>query len=355
MKRSTVAWAVAIAGAAAAGCALHRATHPADARYVLPQGARPLLPPSDHLFEVPVDVTHHHIATPDGAVLHAVERGRGRPLVLVHGITLRHDVWAPQFHHLADRYRVISLDLRGHGESTVGSAGYGMARLGDDLATVLEALDLRDALVAGHSMGGMALMQFSGDHPDVLGDRVSGLVFVATQARPILTPAVVRGARHLLAKGQERVDSGLDLPARDLIGERVTRLAFGARPSPQAVRLVADMGRSMEPVSLVGSVTGLLDHDGVAALRDTDTPSMVVVGTRDTLTPVPNARHLARLLPDCDFVVLPRAGHQLMQERPDELAELIDGFAERVDGDAQTLAQAVGDDVPADVDFERPV
>ena len=64
-------------------------------------------------------------------------------------------MWAPQFHQLTDRYRVIAVDLRGHGESAVGSDGLGISRLADDLATLLTALDLRDAVVVGHSMGGM--------------------------------------------------------------------------------------------------------------------------------------------------------------------------------------------------------
>lgn len=354
MKRSQIGWMVAIAGAAAAaGYLLHKATHPVEARYV-GGGSGRRGPVPDRLLDMPDDIGHHYIETPDGAVIHAVERGSGQPLVLMHGITLRHDVWAPQLQELADRYRVIALDLRAHGESTVGEAGFGIGRLGDDLATVLDALDLHDALVAGHSMGGMALMQFCGDHPDVLAERVAGLVFVATQARPVLVPSAVRGARRLMAQGQSRLDAGLDLPARNLVGERVTRLAFGDHPSRRAVGIVAEMGRSMDAASLVGSVTGLLDHNGTSALRATRTPSMVVVGTRDTLTPVPNARHLAHLLPDSDFVVLPRAGHQLMQERPRELAELIDAFAERVGGDAASLAEAVSDEVAEEADLSRP-
>ena len=71
-----------------------------------------IAPPTDDRFVVPDDVVHHHLDTPDGGTIHALERGEGRPLVLIHGITLRSDVWAPQLQDLADRYRVISVDLR---------------------------------------------------------------------------------------------------------------------------------------------------------------------------------------------------------------------------------------------------
>jgi pimeloyl-ACP methyl ester carboxylesterase len=159
-------------GAAAAGA--YRATHPKDAHGPLsPDPGRRRPPVPDALFDLPAGVIEHEIPTPDGGTVHAVEKGEGRPLVLLHGITLRADVWAPQFHQLADHHRVIAVDLRGHGTSRAGEAGYGIGRLGDDLATLLTALDLHHAVLVGHSMGGMTVMQFCGDHPDVLAERSS--------------------------------------------------------------------------------------------------------------------------------------------------------------------------------------
>jgi len=322
-------------GAAAAGA--YRATHPADAVGAPgedPGRHRPRLP--DAAFVLPDDVVDLRIPTPDGGTIHAVERGHGRPIVLLHGITLRHDVWAPIFHELGDRFRLISVDLRGHGTSAAGTDGYGMARLGDDLATLLVELDLHDAIVVGHSMGGMTAMQFCGDHPDVLAARVAGLVLVATRAHQVMPPYVDRAAKAAVAQGRTRLAAGHDLPARAGVNTRLARLAFGDKPSPKAVELVAEMGQSMVPEAMVQSLAGLLEHDAREALRRTRTPSVVVVGTRDLLTPVPAGSHLAHLLPGSEFVVLRRAGHQLMQERPAELAKIIEQFAARLDLAAET-------------------
>ncbi len=317
-------------GVAAAGA--YRATHPSDARGPIttdPGRSRPPVP--DELLDLPDGVIEHEISTPDGGSVHVLEKGAGRPLVLLHGITLRADVWAPQFHQLADRYRVIAVDLRGHGTSRAGDAGFGIARLGDDLATLLTTLDLRHAVLVGHSMGGMTVMQFCGDHTDVLAERVDGLVFVATRAHQVFPPYLDRGARRLAARGQAIVDRGQALPSRATVTTQAARLAFGDHPSPKAVRIVAEMGRSMPPESLLPSLSGLIEHDARDALRATQIPSLVIVGTRDLLTPVPAGRHLAHLLPDSELVVLPRAGHQLMQERPDELGELLDAFVARLE------------------------
>jgi pimeloyl-ACP methyl ester carboxylesterase len=340
--RNVVVLGATALGLGAAAVGAYRATHPAEAKGpVRPDPGKARRPVPDELLDLPDDVVHHQLPTPDGGTIHAIERGAGRPLVLLHGITLRADVWAPQLHQLSDRYRVIAVDLRGHGESRAGSDGFGLPKLATDLATLLEAMDLREAIVVGHSMGGMTAMQFCGQHPDVLADRVAGLVFVATRAHQVLPPGVDRGARTLVAQGLGLIESGGELPARATVTVRAARLAFGDRPSPKAVRIVAGMGQSMVPDALLPSLAGLIEHDARAALRATHTPSLVIVGTRDLLTPVPSGRHLAHLLPDAELVVLPKAGHQLMQERPDELAELIDAFVARVSGAAPSVAVAV--------------
>lgn len=176
----------------------------------------------------------------------------------------------------------------------------------------------------------MTAMAFCGAHRQVLEDRVDGLVFVATRAHQTFPPYVDRAARRLVAQGQAQLEAGRPRH-RSLTGARVVRLAFGSAPSSRAVEIVAEMGESIPPEFLLPSVAGLIEHDARSVMAETHTPAMVIVGTRDLLTPVPAGRHLANLLGDAEFVVLPRAGHQLMQERPDELAELIDAFVGRVE------------------------
>ena len=340
--RNVVVLGATALGLAAAAAGAYKATHPGDAKGpISPDPGRSRRPVPDHLLDLPAGVEHLEIATPDGGTVHAIAKGEGRPLVLLHGITLRSDVWAPQFHQLADRFRVIAVDLRGHGDSKPGSAGFGIDRLADDLATLLVELDLHHAIVVGHSMGGMTVMQFCGAHPEVLAERVDGLVFVATRAHQVFPPYIDRGARALVGRGQSMVDRGRPLPARANVTTGAARLAFGDHPSKKAIGIVAEMGRSMPHEHLVPSLGGLIEHDAREALRATSTPSLVIVGTRDLLTPVPAGRHLAHLLPDAEFVVLPRAGHQLMQERPDELAELLDAFVARIDGSEPSVAAAV--------------
>lgn len=344
MRRKGLWITAGVAGATAAGWALYRALHPTEAR--MPDGFDPHTPRpvvADHLLELPEDVASHEIPSRDGGTIHYLEAGTGQPLVLLHGVTLRSDVWAAQFHQLTDRFRVIPVDLRGHGGSTPGADGFGLDRLADDLATLLEALDLRDAIVAGHSMGGMVLMTFCREHPDVLDERVAGVVFVATRASHVVPTVAAAGFRSLLSRGRRVLDAGGELPAGRQMDAGLVRLAFGDRPNPRAIRAVAEMGAAMEPRWLIESVDQMFAHDAREGLRAVRVPSMVLVGTRDLLTPVPSSRALAALLPDSDFVLLRRAGHQLMQERPDELDALLRAFADRLAGSTDDLAAAVDD------------
>lgn len=296
-------------------------------------------PEIDRLLRPPDDVRHLTVPTHDGGTLHLLERGRGRPVLLLHGITLNAELWSPLLHELGgdgDDVRVLALDLRGHGRSTAGSEGYGMGLLARDVATVLTELDLHDALVVGHSMGGMATLHFALDHPEVARDRVAGLGLVATAGsrpvHPMLVPRVVALGGIVI----DRLDSGRPVPSYRFTGNDLSlflvRTAFGKDPSALAIEQVRASIEATDDEALQRSLAGIFDHDTVDRLGQVDLPAFVVVGRRDLLTPVPFARILAEELPRAELTVLPEAGHQLMQERPHEVAALIRDLAERTEG-----------------------
>ena len=285
----------------------------------------------DPLYDLPGDVTHHDVPAPDGGSIHVLERGSGRPLLLIHGVTLQARVWAPQFHLMADRYRILAMDVRGHGRSTPGGDGFGRTIAARDVRAVLEHFDLRDAIVVGHSMGGMILMEFAGDFPDELQERVAGLVFMDTAAYQVLPRLALPVMKALGRRVRVRFDDGRTVPDRSMgdddLSWVMSRLAFGARPSGRAVDEVRRCGAEVPQSTALPSWIDILDHDAREALRATSTPSLIVVGSRDLLTPVAGARRIAQFLPHARLEVLPGCGHQMMQERPYEFAELLDGFA----------------------------
>lgn len=284
----------------------------------------------DDLLGVPGTVVHHELTTADGTHLHVAEQGEGQPVVLLHGVGLQWWVWSAQFRLLHGRHRVVAWDMRGHGRSTMGSDGMALEAIADDLATVLERLELHDAIVVGHSMGGMALARFCADHHEVLSARVAGLVFVSTSAAMIDADSMI-GAVVGLANLLSRVTGD---GARLRYGWRDTNLsavlvrgAFGRRASGQAVRDVRQMMSELAPDVAAAAGRSIAGHDVRDALAHVDVPTRVVVGTSDRLTSVAHARVIAREVTGAELHVLPHVGHQVMQEAPYELDSVIEQLA----------------------------
>ena len=94
--------------------------------------------------------------------------------MFVHGWSCDRSYWAAQTRHFSSRYRVVAVDLAGHGESGIGRESWTMEAFGGDVAAVIEGLDLRDAVLIGHSMGGDAIVEAAVPARDV----VKGLVWV---------------------------------------------------------------------------------------------------------------------------------------------------------------------------------
>ncbi len=211
------------------------------------------VPEVDPRLTPPDEVRHLTVATHDGGSLHILERGQGRPVVLLHGVTLKAELWSPQLHDLGVDHRVLAVDLRGHGRSRPGDDGYGMEILGRDVATVLTELDLRDALVVGHSMGGMATLAFALAHPEVRRERVAGLGLVATAAARPFPNVLVPRLAALGGMIVERLDSGRPVPSYRFSGNDLSlfpcRSAFGKHAlAAEVAGLIRDLVERTAPV-----------------------------------------------------------------------------------------------------------
>jgi pimeloyl-ACP methyl ester carboxylesterase len=280
----------------------------------------PLIP----VFDEAIRVDCH-----DGGSLYVITRGQGPPIVFAHGVTLSSRVWAKQFDSIpAAGFRAIAFDGRGHGESTVGESGHSIDNLAEDTRSLLETLDLRDAVLVGHSMGGMALQAFAMRHPDVARERVSGIVLMSTAARTVTSDA------HLTRQGLERVvgafpDVGAVMRQRNL-GLLVARMGFGDSPHPSHVEATRQMLAACSRETLRDASRSLLSLDLVDGLSTIGLPTLVLVGTADVLTPPRDSRQIASLVPDASLVELPGAGHMLMYERTAEVDAFIVDFAREV-------------------------
>ncbi|KWX56814.1 alpha/beta fold hydrolase [Mycobacterium sp. NAZ190054] len=288
----------------------------------------------------------------DGVRLHAEVFGPedGYPVVLAHGITCALRVWAYQIADLARDHRVIAFDHRGHGRSAVPPrrGGYSLDYLAADLDAVLEATLApgERAVIAGHSMGGIAISAWSERLPHRVGQRADAVALINTTTGDLLrnvnllpVPTRLAGARVRAAGSVLRRFGGMPLiRAVDRPNRRfVSMLAVGHDADPAVADFVYELFNATSPAGRGGWAQVLVDHLGPQhiALKNLTVPTLVIGSTKDRLLPMVSARRIAAAAPNlARFVELP-GGHCAILERPAEVNEqlrwLIQSVGERQD------------------------
>ncbi len=274
------------------------------------------------------------VETEDGVPLHAEVHGpedADATVVLLHGYELSQRLWARQVHALLERrpdLRVVTYDHRGHGRSGPTAAERAsIHQLGSDLHRVLEQVAPGPAVLAGHSMGGMAIMSFVEQHPHLVGDRVRAVALLGTSAagmaeidfglHPRLAALTHRALPHVRAWALRRVERGRAKPPYP--GMR--RLLFGTEARRQDVRRTCAALAATPAATAAHFHATFGDHDRTHALAHlAQVPVLVAVGDRDRLTPLAHSRALAQAVPHAELVVYPGCGHMLQLERADDVS-----------------------------------
>jgi non-heme chloroperoxidase len=279
----------------------------------------------------------------DGGTISVLHRGTGPTIVLCHGVTLSVRTWVKQLERLPDLgFSVLAIDSRGHGESRAGESGHSVANLALDLRTVLEQLDVRDAVLVGHSMGGIAVEALASYHPEIIEKRVRGVVLLSTLARTVFTDA--RRLQRLVERHGNLLPDFGGLMARRNLGLLLARIGFGRDAQPSHVELVRQMIEACDPETTRESTRALLGLDLVPDIGRIRVPTLVVCGSADLITPPAESRRLAATIPGARLHMLEGGGHMLMLERADEVDRLIVDFAREVLGGEGRVSQteAVG-------------
>jgi pimeloyl-ACP methyl ester carboxylesterase len=255
--------------------------------------------------------------------------GEGVTVVFAHGLMLSVRLWVKQFDALPELgFRTIAFDQRGHGESHSGDDGYSVETLAWDVRTVLEGLDLRDVVLVGHSMGGIGVQAFALHHPDVLRERVRGIVLMSTFARATL--ATLPWVQFIVDRLSDAGPDLASLMARPNLGLFLTRIGFGRDPQPSHVELNRQLLAECARDAARQSTAAVLATDLTAELPTIDTPTLVLSGSADVLAPPAESRRIAELIPGARLETFAGAGHMLMLERAEPVNALIAEFARDV-------------------------
>jgi non-heme chloroperoxidase len=266
--------------------------------------------------------TRIDVPTRDGASLAVWDIGGGPTVVLPHCWGCSHAIWIPVARRLVESgHRVVLYDQRGHGASSRGTAPLSIETLSDDLATVLEARSVTDAVLAGHSMGGMTIMALATDRPAVLAQRARALVLVATAAAD-LGPGPAGSGR--LVAGLI-ASPAVALALRSSAGHRFVRGVFGADPVRAHMDLTRSLFADTVPHVRAGFLTAMSTMNLLEGIATIGIPTTVMIGSRDRLTAPSRADQMVAAIPGARLVTLPGRGHML----PLEAAEAVTDEIER--------------------------
>lgn len=285
----------------------------------------------------PLVATHELTAvSADGSRVHVELHGPedAPAVVLAHGWTCSTQFWAAQIRDLAADHRVIAYDQRGHGRTPAApAAGHSTHALADDLEAVLAtALEPgRKAVLAGHSMGGMAVMAAAG-RPAFVEHAAAVLLCSTGSSRLVAQSQVVpvRPGRARTRITRAVLASRAPLGPVTPLSKRILRYAtMGPGSAPEKVAECARIVHACPRATRVAWAHVLTALDLDAGVRELAVPTAVLSGTADRLTPIVHARALAAALPDCvGLVELTGMGHMTPVEAPEAITDRIRGLVD---------------------------
>jgi len=264
-----------------------------------------------------------YVTTKDGVSLYYKDWGPrdGQVVTFSHGWPLNSDSWESQMMFLASKgYRVVAHDRRGHGRSSQPWEGNDMDHYADDLAAVLEALDLKDATLVGFSTGGGEVARYIGRHGT---DRVKKAVLVAsvpplmlkTESNPNGVPLeVFDGLRQ--ASLDNRSQLYLDIASGPFFGYNRP----GATPSQGLIQSFWVQGMQAGHKNTYDSIAAFSATDFREDLRKFDVPTLVIHGDDDQIVPIDtSARASASIVKDAELIIYPGAPHGLTDTHKERL------------------------------------
>lgn len=258
-------------------------------------------------------------ATVGGVRLHHDVTGDGPPLLLLAGLGLNSLAWAGVLPRLREHHTVITVDNRGTGRSDVPPGPYAIDDLADDTAGLLADLGLGPVAAVGWSLGGSVLQSMLVRHAAVLSRAV------LLNAFPAYTPVQDAWLDAGLALRRTGMDPAA-LAAQGLAWSFSPRLLADHSAAHAQAELAA---RNPYPTTLDGfeaQAAGLRVYDSRPGLPSARTPTLVLAGAEDVLTPVAQSVEIAELIPTATLRVLPRGGHAMVLEYPDDTVAAIERY-----------------------------
>lgn len=258
----------------------------------------------------------------NGIELAVQDEGGGTPILLVHGFPLSHAMWRFQIEALSADYRVIAPDLRGFGKSDVTEGTVTMEQHADDLAALLVELEINEPVVfCGLSMGGYIAWQFQKKY----GEQLRALILCDTRAIAD-TPDGIENRRRL---AKMVIENGSAAVASAMLPNLFSPVTGSHNQS-----VIDELKQSIcetSPQGIAAASLGMAERPDVTSeLADIETPTLLIVGEDDGISPPAEMQSIADAMPDARLITITEAGHMSPLENPEPVNAAILEFLKSV-------------------------
>jgi len=241
------------------------------------------------------------------------DTGIGRPVVLIHGYPFNRSLWTEQVEALSSTCRVIAPDLRGFGESDAAATAT-MNEMAQDVAQLMDHLEITQAAIGGLSMGGYVALAFYKQFPS----RVRALVLADTRAQADSEEAKQTRAQQ----AKKALDEGMAGIADSMLPKLLTPETVSKHP--EIVKRVRDMMLKTKPEGAAAALRGMAErNDQTDLLSKISVPSLILVGAEDAITPVADSEKMHQAISGSHLVVLENAGHVSNLERTEQFNDAL--------------------------------
>jgi pimeloyl-ACP methyl ester carboxylesterase len=242
--------------------------------------------------------------------VHKDPGGEKLPVVLIHGAGGTHLNWPAQIRRLAG-YRIYALDLPGHGKSG-GLSRQSISGFAGEVINWLEEVGLERAVFVGHSMGSAIVMQIALDYPN----HISALSFIGSGARLRVHPDLIQ-----YTSSEATFHRAVDL---------AVSWSFSSNASQRLVELAAKRMRETRPSVLHNDFLACDTFDVMGRISEIKQPTLIICGEEDCMTPLRFSQFLANNITGSRLVIIPEAGHMVMLEKPDQVADTLSNFFDEI-------------------------
>ena len=263
----------------------------------------------------------------NGITLAYNDHGTGLPIVFLHAFPLNRTMWAQQEEALSLQFRIITIDLRGHGESDAPLWRYTLEQSADDVNALLDQLSIQQAIFVGLSMGGYILFAFYRKY----AARVKGLVLADTRAQP--DTAEGKDGRFQMA--QIAYKKGPFAIVDTMLSKLFSPTTIKTRPAlVQQVRTIIE---NSQISGIAGDLMEMAERlDSIPLLSQITCPTQIIVGELDQATPPSDAKLMADHIPNARLAIISNAAHLTNMEQPEAFNQIVAAFASELAKGKQT-------------------